>query len=863
MFDKLWRNQYEYLDFRTYRGRNRPIFLFFTYGFSYSYQSSSVFNESSIKLNAHSSFCLLDISGCLCLLHYKKSDRSLILYQCTGKEKLIVKNKQLSPVLMMVLSFFIALICLAFSMNPKSVLADDHTEAQKANNPNSYFSWKNDWQNNNRVSISNESEFKPIVGEYNYRLSRTFSFDLLEGDTKPLLTTGTDLFYLMTPIDEDGWPEFKAVKPNREYEYTNYTYWKNLPSNLDGKFTSSLDNWPNIYHWAGWPRSEVKSSAYEMNAGDKPITYTFSKDVPNSPTYTLETQVNIGSYISPGSGLADKGWSMTQRLDIPQLVKAVFKDVDNPDGPSLSEDDILGMHGEIGDSVTTKSKDIKGYNFISSQIVLGPKLGFPRLEGTILPENFVYYDKDSAVKDPTTDDSWTTTLDTQQKGMVFWYKKKAPDISINKNVDKNEAVVGSKLVYSIDAKNSGSEDLSNGKIVDKLPSGLSKPNNVKLGNENLTENSGVNGKYYVWHSDTNELEIFTGNIAVDNSLKLTYETTILEGTGGEEKINRATLTGDNSIQSPNSSAIVKIKEKAINLQINDISAITGDKNISLNARIGAETEYTDMNNATLNINYPDENIKLGKMKIMQDGKDISAGTSINKDRKNVVTITGINAKDIKKNPVFVTFENSEALINMVKTTFESNVTSDNLTTETNYNIEITEGELQLLWVPNLFDFGSHNLDKLNNNEFLTTTSLPEYLVVSDMRSKNDKRTWRVSATSSDMIDSTNNSVISNLSYQLNNNVLKEYSSDDDMIPPSSETVTDAPDYWKDYMSVANNTEIKNNTSYSSTIISSNKTGNTGKYAAEINNVKLFINDLNEISGSNYNGEITWTLIDSL
>ncbi|HGS8667745.1 hypothetical protein [Enterococcus faecalis] len=774
-----------------------------------------------------------------------------------------MKNKKLSPVLIMVLTFFITSICLAFSMNPKSVLADDNTEAQKANNPNSYFSWKNDWQNNNRVSISNESDFKPIVGEYNYRLSRTFSFDLLEGDTKPMLITGTDTFYLMTPIDEDGWPEFKAVKPNREYEYTNYTYWKNLPSNLDGKFTSSLDNWPNVDHWAGWPRSEVKSSAYSMFVGDKPVTYTFSKDVPNNPTYTLETQVNVGSYIPPGPELADKGWAMTQNLSIPQLVKAVFKDVDNPDGPSLSEDDILGMHGEIGDSVTTKSKDIKGYNFISSQIILGPKLGFPRLEGIILPENFVYYDKDSSVKDPTPDDSWATTLDTQQKGIVFWYKKKKPNISLTKQVNKTEAFVGETLTYNINTANNGDADLVNAKITDKVPEGLSKPSNIKLDNDLLPENQGNDGKYYTWNNTTNELTVFTGNLKINENKKLTYDTTIINGTPGETKTNYAELSGDNSNQSPSGNANVTVKQKIITLDIEDIMATTGDTDISVSATINAETDFTDLVNGTLTIKYPQENLSLGNMKVTQNGKDITYGTTIDKSIKNIVKIQGINANNIKEYPVAVQFNQSSALIEMDRTAFTAGIQSEDLSSTATYNVEIKKGELQLLWVPNMFDFGSHNLEQLNQNQFDTITKLPAYVVVSDMRSKSDIRTWRVAATSSDMTDSSSSTKITDLSYNLGDNKLKEYTANDNSIPPSGTTIGPAPESWKDLVTVESDLAIQNKPASSSDIVSTKKGVENGKYAIEVNQATLKLNNLNEVTGKNYDGVITWTLIDSL
>lgn len=772
-----------------------------------------------------------------------------------------MKHKRLLVPLIMTLTFFIIIICFIFSINTKNVLAESNTKTSKSD-PSNYFYWKNDWQNNNRVSISVEAHMDPIVGEYNYRLSRSFSFDLLEGDTKPMVITGTDIFYLMTPIEEN-WPEFKAVKPNREYEYTNYAYWKNLPNNSDGKFTSSLDNWPNVHHWAGWPRPEVKSSAYGMLVSDEPVTYTFSKEVPNNPTYTLETQVNIGSYIPPGPGLADKGWAISQGISIPQLVKAVFKDIDNPDGPSLSEDDILGMHGEIGTSITAKNKNIQGYNFVSSQIVLGPTIVFPRPEGTILPKNFSYNDASSSIKNPTPDESWSTTLDTQQKGIVFWYKKKNPDISLTKQVNKTEAFVGETLRYNINTVNNGDADLVNGKIIDKVPNGLGKPSNIKLDNDILLENQENDGKYYTWNGSTNELTVFIGNLKVNENKNLTYDTTINNGTSGETKTNHAELSGDNSNQTPSGTATVTIKEKIINLDIEDITASTGDNDISVISTISAATEDTHLVNGTLTIKYPQDNLSLGDMKIIQNGKDITLGTTIDKSVKNIVKIKGINADNIKKYPVTVQFNKSSALIEIDKTSFMADIQSENLSATTDYNVEIKEGILQLLWVPDVLDFGAHNLEELNKNEFETTTKLPVYIVVSDMRSKNDTREWRVEATSSDLFGTDSNVKITDLSYMMGDNKLKEYTSDDDTVPPSESTIGLPPESWNNYVQVKSSITVQNDGLPSSNIISAKKGTETGKYAIEVNQSKLILNNLKQITEKNYNGIITWTLIDSL
>jgi hypothetical protein len=180
----------------------------------------------------------------------------------------------------------------------------------------------------------------------------------------------------------------------------------------------------------------------------------------------------------------------------------------------------------------------------------------------------------------------------------------------------------------------------------------------------------------------------------------------------------------------------------------------------------------------------------------------------------------------------------------------ADIQSENLSATTDYNVEIKEGILQLLWVPDVLDFGAHNLEELNKNEFETTTKLPVYIVVSDMRSKNDTREWRVEATSSDLFGTDSNVKITDLSYMMGDNKLKEYTSDDDTVPPSESTIGLPPESWNNYVQVKSSITVQNDVLPSSNIIS-------------VNQSKLILNNLKQITEKNYNGTITWTLIDSL
>lgn len=758
---------------------------------------------------------------------------------------------------------------LAEENNP-TISVEEKNSVEKVNDPTSYFTWKNEWQNNNRIIIQLQSSSDVLEGEYNRDLNLKYSFNLLEGDTKPLLNHEGDTYGLVTPLTAKENPKFNAVKPTQEYEYTHSSAWKNLPPNLDGKFSSSIHFSDAV--WENWPLPGVKSKILYMAPTDKPgVQYTFSEGLPSETSYTLHTQVNVDeSYEKPPAPSAPQTWAPGFQINIPQLVKTVFKDIDNPEGPSLSVDTTLGYQGQMNDSVTATSKNIPGYTFVSSQKILGPSYGGNGLlPNTYEPQNFLYTGS-SEIKDPTPDNSLIVKLSNQQIGIVFWYKKKAPEISIEKNVNKPEAVIGDKLLYTLNPQNVGDDILVNSKIVDTLPQGLGKPSAVTLEGQILPEGSGHGDKYYTWNTTNNELEIFSGDIGINETKKITYETSMVSGAPGEQKINKASLSGDNSTQNPTAEATVTIlKEKQyISLSIENILATTGDNDISFVADVTASTKNTDLTNATLTINYPQDNLLLGTMKIIQDDKDITSGTTIDTTKKNTITITGINAKDIQNYPIKVVFSQTEALIELDEITYSGEVFTEDVDIEkasTQYTVEIKKGDLKLLWVPDVLDFKGHNLEEIieaNKNEF-ESTNIPAYTVVSDTRSKNITNSWRVSVSTSNMNKVNSDEKITDLSYLLGGNELKEYTSSDNSIPPNEENTTSPPASWKDFITVASDTTIINEPGFTSDILSAKTGVENGKYAIKVNQAKLKINDLARITEGDYGGSISWTLIDGL
>lgn len=435
----------------------------------------------------------------------------------------------------------------------------------------SYFDWGVSWQKNNPITITmalNDADefWIPIISPYNRHLDKQYTFNLSEGDTKPQIYSSAFTYGLTTPVTEEAWPEITNVSPTINYEYTNPNYWTGLPSNNNGQFTSTVTNWDEgLTHWTGWPAGDVKTSAYIMypkgSTKSDRLYYLIESSVPNTTSISVETHININhdSFIKPDKGsyfVHGIGWG----IEIPQLVKAVFKDIDNPEGPSITADEVVGEGGKMGDNVSLSKKDINGYAFVESQIAYGPasRSGAYQVR-TYNPEQYLYTN-DFNVELQTEDTQWTTSLDNQQKGIVFWYRKLEPEISLQKTVDKDTVTVGDALNYSLKAENTGDASLEEGRITDTFPSGMSTPTEIKIDDNLISTSANDKGEYYSWNSTTRKFELFIGSIAEQSEKIITYSTTVSEGIKNEKKVNTAVLTGDNAGEDVMSEATVTITE---------------------------------------------------------------------------------------------------------------------------------------------------------------------------------------------------------------------------------------------------------------------------------------------------------------
>jgi uncharacterized repeat protein (TIGR01451 family) len=459
-----------------------------------------------------------------------------------------------------------------------------------------YFNWNNSWQTNNTIAIKSEINdadvtWIPLLFPYNRSLDIKYTFNLTAGDTKPQINSSAFTYALQTSITESSWPEFYGVDPTINYEYTNPSYWQGIPANNKGRFTSTMTNWDEgIVHWSGWPASDRKSSAYVMYPKGKTtaerLIYVFDDLVPNETSLRMTTNVNInyGSFAKIPNVSFDVhgvGWE----IEVPQLVKGVFKDVDDPQGPSLAAEEVAGYSGKIGDSVTLKNKDIAGYHFVGSQIVTGSKVNKLFSSKIHTPENYPYDNSNFSVAAQTSDTSWTTSLDTQQRGIIWWYKKAEPLPEIKKEADKPEVSVGQAITYKLTVSNTGNGPLTQPLISDRLPKdSVTKPVDITLELANGTKrkllegkgNANAQGEYYEYFlpaenpAAENLLQIHLGDVLKVNEIKnITYTITLIKGVNGETKVNTATLTGVNTTAQPSASASILVNNGTLKLSVPD------------------------------------------------------------------------------------------------------------------------------------------------------------------------------------------------------------------------------------------------------------------------------------------------------
>ncbi|MGX6969963.1 isopeptide-forming domain-containing fimbrial protein, partial [Vagococcus bubulae] len=184
----------------------------------------------------------------------------------------------------------------------------------------------------------------------------------------------------------------------------------------------------------------------------------------------------------------------------------------------------------------------------------------------------------------------------------FKIKQLNPKISIQKNVKNlsnttsDHYVIGDKLQYKITMTNPEKDSiLSDGKIIDDLPKGLSKPSDIIL-----TRPDGQTTKLSIediYNEKTQQLVIPIGNLKGGESVTLTYETSIEDGTAGKELINTAKGTGktpeNKVIEESSSQKVIPVNNPSIKVE-KSLTDLT-----SKEATVGDTLSYTiKMSNPT-------------------------------------------------------------------------------------------------------------------------------------------------------------------------------------------------------------------------------------------------------------------------
>ncbi len=277
-----------------------------------------------------------------------------------------------------------------------------------------------------------------------------------------------------------------------------------------------------------------------------PLTYDFTTNY--TPRVVTSVNYTVADYTGEETKLTDSG---TRRILIPQVIKAQFRDMDTdfligPKNETKGERNPSGTTGKMGTPVEFTAPEIPSYVF----------------------DHYEYSDsrndKDKGREvGAKGEKKWSGKTNTQKQGIIFFYKKQSPKLTLSKKADKNDYYVGEKVSYNLVLENIGDVSLTNMKLVDKIPTGLSKPTNIKLEGTALKEGKlagGTSGQYYTWNNSTRELSVFSNTLGKGslNNKVLTYDTIVEQGTKNETKTNTATLSGDNDVSKPTAQATINI-----------------------------------------------------------------------------------------------------------------------------------------------------------------------------------------------------------------------------------------------------------------------------------------------------------------
>lgn len=412
--------------------------------------------------------------------------------------------------------------------------------------PSSYFSWEN-WQKDSvLVSASAVVDSPSEVPDYSsHRINVMGWKTISDGDTIaqvnfPYAGVGVSMNGVGQSARKVVSKRWK-LSPQGQFEVTSpaLDQWTNLPSGITALNTPITVN-------SGYYKDS--SMVYVVN--DELFTTMGGGNVKAGPMVSLPEgkeakatwRFDYMTFPFPEDGnfyedsLLYNSWFFQ-----PRVVKSSFRAIEEPN-KELTAGEVSGTGLKMDDPVNAKAKDIEGYLF----------------------DHYEYIDQYGKTQTGTAD-SWSGNMDITKKGIVWWYKKKVPELSLTKSADTKRAVLGDTLTYTVTMKNTGTDALKDVRLTDTLPTGLSKPTNVQLNGQKIgenKENASASGDYFTWDETARKLIIYSNHLAIDTQKVVTYDTTVTEGTAGETKVNTAQLTGSNTPDAPTAEETVTIQQKA-------------------------------------------------------------------------------------------------------------------------------------------------------------------------------------------------------------------------------------------------------------------------------------------------------------
>ncbi|HCM88353.1 MULTISPECIES: YusW family protein [Vagococcus] len=351
--------------------------------------------------------------------------------------------KKVCSVRRVLISIIVAVSIIYISAN--NVLAGENLEILPSSNQEKSVSKKNNLQKFNKGMLENKGEVvKPtisskdinfknwqndsIVKLHDLSLSRDDSFEFTEAEQldnggyqrqnslieKVTMITKKDTIpqfkskYMtvsMVPVDQKkadnsiiyNYNDFETIKDDVVFSFQgNFT---KLPPKIDGKYEGIILPLENQLD------KESVTSGYVIS---------YSDDSSDNNTIQSDLDIENGtSIISKATYLSNKKKGIPRDYQIkyqsdsqiiqPQLVKSVYKDLDDPNGLELSISEKKGYDSKIDDMVEIPAKDIEGYNF----------------------DHYEYVEEDTNESFSSTEKKWHGKMTDKKRAVIFYYKKKS------------------------------------------------------------------------------------------------------------------------------------------------------------------------------------------------------------------------------------------------------------------------------------------------------------------------------------------------------------------------------------------------------------------------------------------------------